>query len=180
MSNQSWGAQPSSDSAGKSETAEPKPVEAQPVEAQPVEPEVVEEELVEAELVEAELVEAETVETIIDVEVLDAEVFEDIQRGEVVPAPSPSLGAAALGLAAVTAIVHIIAVVVSSANDFDLGTTLGYVAIGLSVLAVVLGALAVILDRGRRLGVASVALGLVANPYILLLLLQLVGGAGAA
>ena len=159
MSNQSWGAQPSGDSAdnsaGNSETAEP-------------------------ELVEAELVEVETVETIIDVEVLDAEVFEDIQRGEVIPPRSPAVGAAALGLAAVTAIAHIIAVVVASANDFDLGTTLGYVAIGLSVLAVVLGALAVILDRGRRLGVASVALGLVANPYILLLLLRLVGSSGAA
>jgi len=159
VSNQSWGAQPSRDSAAdsarNSETAEP-------------------------ELVEAELVEAETVETIIDVEVLDAEVFEDIQSGEVIPPPSPALGAVALGLAVVTAIVHIIAVVVSSASDFDLGTTLGYIAIGLSVLAVVLGALAVILDRGRRLGVASVALGLVANPYILLLLLQLVGGSVAA
>ena len=166
MSNQSWGAQPSGDSAGdsagNSETAEPELVEAEP------------------ELVEAELVEAETVETIIDVEVLDAEVVEDIQRGEVIPPRSPAVGAAALGFAAVTAIAHIIAVVVSSANDFDLGTTLGYIAIGLSVLAVVLGALAVILDRGRRLGVASVALGLVANPYILLLLLRLVGGSGAA
>jgi hypothetical protein len=104
VSNQSWGAQPSRDSAAdsarNSETAEP-------------------------ELVEAELVEAETVETIIDVEVLDAEVFEDIQSGEVIPPPSPALGAVALGLAVVTAIVHIIAVVVSSASDFDLGTTLG-------------------------------------------------------
>jgi len=177
VSNQSWGAQPSGgsaddradDSAGNSETAEPELVAAEP-ELAAAEPEPV----------EAELVEAETVETIIDVEVLDAEVFEDIQRGEVIPPPSPALGAVALGLAVVTAIAHIIAVVVSSANDFGLGTTLGYIAIGLSVLAVVLGALAVILDRGRRLGVASVALGLVANPYILLLLLQLVGGSVAA
>lgn len=128
-----------------------------------------------------ELVEVETVETVIDVEVLDADEFEtdaadDVLRGEVVPSPSPALGAAALGLAVATAIVHVIAVVVASANDASLGTTLGYSAIGLSVLAVIVGVLAVILDCGRRLGVASVALGLVANPYLLLTLLTLVGG----
>jgi hypothetical protein len=84
----------------------------------------------------------------------------------------PYLGSTALGLAVLTAAAHTVAVVVASGGDARLGTILGYLAIGLSIIAVASGIASMFVDRVRWPGIAGIALGLVANPFLVLLALR--------
>jgi hypothetical protein len=87
----------------------------------------------------------------------------------------PLLGLIALGLAVLTVVAHAVAVVIASGNDFAPATIAGYVAIGLSVASVLAGAVAVILRLGRVWGIIAIVLGVVANPFLLLVVLRFVG-----
>ena len=94
------------------------------------------------------------------------------------PAPRPKtalLGATALAAAVIAGVLQGVAIAVATGGDYLAATVLGYVSIGLAVVAVVGGVVAIILDRGRRLGIAGVVLGVLANPFVLLTLFQLVG-----
>ncbi len=53
---------------------------------------------------------------------------------------------------------------------------LAWVAIALSAVAVVVGALSIVLDRGRRLGIVAVAIGVLANPFLLTRILEVLHG----
>ncbi len=88
--------------------------------------------------------------------------------------PRGLVGMAALALAVIMAVLHVIGVVVASGGDFESATVIAWVVIGLSVLAVVGGIVAVILRRGRGWGVAAIALAVIANPVVLLYLLRFV------
>ena len=90
------------------------------------------------------------------------------------------VGIAAMVLALGTIGVHIAAVVVSSAGDFATGAQLGWVAIGLSALAVLVGVTAAIIGRGRAWGIVAVLVAVLANPYVLLTVLRLLSGAQTA
>jgi hypothetical protein len=87
----------------------------------------------------------------------------------------PLLGFIALGLAVLTVAAHAVAVVMASGDDFAPATIAGYVAIALSVASVLAGALAVILRRGRLWGIIAMILGVIANPFLLLVVLRFVG-----
>jgi hypothetical protein len=94
------------------------------------------------------------------------------------PAPRPKtalLGATALAAAVIAGVLQGVAIAVATGGDYLAATVLGYLSIGLAVVAVVGGVVAIILDRGRRLGIAAVVLGVLANPFVLLTLFQLVG-----
>lgn len=91
-------------------------------------------------------------------------------------APWPWVGALAIALAVVAGVVQVIAIVGASAGDFELGIVLGYLAVGLAVVAVVVGIVAIIARRGRRTGVVGILLGMLANPLVLLAILQFFGG----
>lgn len=95
------------------------------------------------------------------------------------PAPRRStlIGQLAFTAALATVVTHVIAVVVASANLWTTGTVLGYIAIGLSALAVVGGTVAIILRRGSRYGMVAIVLGLIANPFLLLVVLRFLSGA---
>lgn len=99
--------------------------------------------------------------------------------GVVARVRTPWVGRIALALAVATAVVHGFAVGVASDGDPTTGTVLAYVAIGLSILAVLGGLVAVIAGFGRRTGAAAVALGVVANPVVLLTLLGWVQAAAS-
>ncbi len=89
------------------------------------------------------------------------------------------LGAMALALAVVAGVFQALAIGVSTAGDFSLGTVLAYLAIALAVAAFIGATVAILLDRGRRLGVVAAVVAIIANPYILLGMLRLFGsGAG--
>ena len=90
---------------------------------------------------------------------------------------SPLLGGLALTVGVLMVVVHIAAIVVSSANQWVAGTVIGWVAIALSVLAVIGGVVAIVLARGRGLGLAAVVVGIVGNPFVLLVLLRVLSGA---
>ena len=90
------------------------------------------------------------------------------------------VGIAAMVLALGTIGVHIAAVVVSSAGDFVAGAQLGWVAIGLSALAVLVGLVAAIIGRGRAWGIVAALVAVLANPYVLLTVLRLLSGAQTA
>lgn len=80
-------------------------------------------------------------------------------------------GMLSLTLAATPAVLGAIAVVVATGADFDTSTTLGWVAIGTSAGAVLVGVAAIVLRWGRGFGIAGVVLGILVNPYLLLQLL---------
>ena len=96
------------------------------------------------------------------------------------PPPAPRrktalLGATALAAAVIAGVLQAVAIVVATGGDYFVATVLGYLSIALAVLAVVGGAVAIVLRRGRRLGIAAVAVGVLANPFVLLSLFRLVG-----
>jgi hypothetical protein len=90
--------------------------------------------------------------------------------------PTSLIGLTAVALALATIGVHIAAIVVASGGDFPTGTTLGYLAVGLSALAVVVGILAAIVGRGRAWGIGAAIIAVLANPWVLLVVLRFLSG----
>lgn len=88
----------------------------------------------------------------------------------------PVVGLIALGLATLTALTVGVAVSLAATGGFAIGTLLGYVAIALSAAAVVLGVVAAVANRGRRIGIAAAVVGVLANPLVLLVTLRLLAG----
>jgi len=89
---------------------------------------------------------------------------------------SPWLGIGALALAVVTVVLHAWAIGSSTDGDFALGSGLGWAAIVVSGIAFLAGIVAIVLGCGRRFGIAAAVLALVANPYLLLVVLRWASG----
>lgn len=87
---------------------------------------------------------------------------------------------AALLLALGTIAVHVAAIVVASAGDFAAGTLLGYLAIGLSVLTVLVSIGAVVVGRLRLWAVIAASVAVLANPLVLLIILRFLSGLSTA
>jgi lysylphosphatidylglycerol synthetase-like protein (DUF2156 family) len=85
---------------------------------------------------------------------------------------TPLLGAIAMTAAVLTGALHAVAVALASNGVYQTSTVLAITAIGLSIVAIVMGVIAAILDRGRRLGVVAAVLGLIVNPFVVLLTLR--------
>lgn len=130
-------------------------------------------------------VEAETVESTTDDGIKVVPMFIDSQ---VQPQPSPQskqapgtrpksprLGWISLSLAVGAAFFLGIAIAISTNGAYVAGSILGVIAIGFSAWAVIIGAVAILLRRGRRLAIAGVIFGLFANPVLLLWLLLFAG-----
>ncbi len=88
---------------------------------------------------------------------------------------TPLIGALAVGVALGSAVLQAVAIAVATGGDYLFSTVLAYLAIGFSVLAIAGGVVAIVLDRGRRLGIIALAAGVLANPFVLLLLLSGLG-----
>ena len=91
-------------------------------------------------------------------------------------APRPWLGALSVALALVAATVQVVAIVGATAQDFELGIVLAFLAVILAVAAVGVGIAAVVVKRGRHAGIAGILLGMLANPLVLLAILRFVDG----
>jgi uncharacterized membrane protein YcjF (UPF0283 family) len=87
------------------------------------------------------------------------------------------VGALALAASVATVIADAAAIVIATNGSYATATALAWLAIALSVVAVLAGLWAVITHRGRRTGVVAIVVGLVANPLVMLAVLQLVAGA---
>jgi hypothetical protein len=92
--------------------------------------------------------------------------------------PGALLGVVAAIAAVATVIVVIVGIRASVSGDYATGTTLAYVATGLSIVAVLGGLGAVFRDRGRGWGAIAIVIGLAANPLVLTQLLRWVSGLG--
>ena len=84
-------------------------------------------------------------------------------------------GALAGGLAILMVITWAVALACSLAGLLELGVGLSYSAIGLSVLAVLAGIVAVVANWGRGWGIAAIAVGVLLNPVVLLYFLTWIG-----
>jgi hypothetical protein len=67
-------------------------------------------------------------------------------------------------------------IVLATSDLFELATWVAWTAIGASALASVLGLVGVIGRLGRGFAAAGLALGIIANPYVLTTALDLIGG----
>ncbi len=94
------------------------------------------------------------------------------------PRPKTVLvGALALASSILTVLTTIAAVVIATNGTYATSTALAFLAIALSIAGIVGGGVAIVLDRGRRLGVIAAVLGLLANPYLMLVGLEFLSGA---
>jgi hypothetical protein len=99
------------------------------------------------------------------------------QQAEPAPRrPRPWVGLLAITLGLAAAIVQVIAVTTASDGAFEAGIVLGYLAIIIAIAAVVAGIAAIIVRRGRRIGVIGIVIGLIANPLLLLGILRFFAG----
>lgn len=78
-------------------------------------------------------------------------------------------------LAVAAAAVQAAGVAQATALNWERGTLLAWISIGLSVVAFAVGLAAVILNRGRRWGLAAMLVAVVANPFVLTQLLVALG-----
>lgn len=97
--------------------------------------------------------------------------------------PTPRRRSAPLGLISLLAALATV-ILLWMGMSFAVGgrnlvsTDLAYLAIGMSVVAIVGGLSAIVLGRGRALGVVAIVVGLLANPLLLTRLLSWAGGLG--
>lgn len=85
------------------------------------------------------------------------------------------LGTAALGAAVLFAVLEVVAIVVGSDQHWATATIMADAVIVLTAVSLLGGVIAVILDRGRRLGIAAIVLSLVANPLVQIAVLGIFG-----
>jgi hypothetical protein len=104
------------------------------------------------------------------------------RRAQRAPAPSAlrraRLGLFALGAGIATVIATSVGIGLSMAQQFAAGILLAYLATGISVVAVLCGAAAVVTQRGRRWGAIGIVLGVLASPPVLTRLLSWASGLG--
>lgn len=102
-----------------------------------------------------------------------------IDTPDVAPEPprakTPLVGALAVGVAVGAAVLQGVAIGVATAGDYLAATVLAYLAITFSILAVGGAIVAIVLDRGRRLGIVALVAGVFANPVVLLAILSALG-----
>lgn len=82
------------------------------------------------------------------------------------------LGAGALAIALLTAVLTGLGVGAAAAGDEGAAQWLAVGAIGASILSVLIGLAALVTGRGRLVGSLAVLLGLAANPWLLLRVLE--------
>lgn len=103
-----------------------------------------------------------------------------IETPDVTPEPprekTPLIGALAVGVAVGAAVLQAVAIAVATGGDYLFATVLAYLAIAFSIVAIGGGIVAVVLNRGRRLGIVALVAGVVANPVVLLAILSALGG----
>lgn len=88
---------------------------------------------------------------------------------------TPLLGAVALSTAVIAGVLQGVAIAQATVGDYLAATVLAYASAAVAVLAVVVGVVAIVMHRGRRLGVAAAVMGLIANPLVLLALFRVLG-----
>lgn len=116
--------------------------------------------------------------------VLEADAESTAETIEVEPerqrrTPVALAGWLALAASVLAIVADAAAIVTASGGDYAAGTVLAWVAIVLTVIGFVGGIVAAILGRGRRWGVIAAILAVLANPWIMRMVLEFVAGTTA-
>ena len=109
------------------------------------------------------------------------EVFGRAPRRRAEPPPRPHgsrLGLVAALAGAVTVVGTVVGIVTSMAGRYESGILLAYLSTATSAIAVLGGLAAVLMGRGRRLGLLAIVLGVLASPPVLTRLLAWASGLG--
>jgi hypothetical protein len=85
-------------------------------------------------------------------------------------------GRIALGLSLLLLILDVVALVLADNRSWVPATVLAQIATVGTIVAFVVGAVAVIVSRGRRWGIAAVVVAVIANPIILTKVLGFLAG----
>ncbi|HEY4269043.1 MAG TPA: hypothetical protein VGM94_12710 [Galbitalea sp.] len=92
--------------------------------------------------------------------------------------PGTLLGVLSAFASVLTIVLVSVGITQSMLGQFETGTSLAYFSVGTSVVGVLGGIAAIVLDRGRGWGVIAIILGLAADPLILTRVLDWIGGLG--
>jgi hypothetical protein len=108
------------------------------------------------------------------------EIFGRPGRRRAAPPPRPRtrLGLLSLGAALITAVSTVAGILAAMGGKYEASILLAYLATGLSVVAVLCGAAAVVTGRGRAWGALAVVLGILSSPPLLTRLLSWASGLG--
>jgi hypothetical protein len=92
--------------------------------------------------------------------------------------PRTRLGLLSLGAALITAVSTVAGILAAMGGKYEASILLAYLATGLSVVAVLCGAAAVVTGRGRAWGALAIVLGILSSPPLLTRLLSWASGLG--
>ncbi len=92
--------------------------------------------------------------------------------------PGTLLGVLSAFASVLTIVLVSIGITQAMLGQYAIGTNLAYVAVGTSVVGVLGGICAIVLDRGRGWGAIAIILGLAADPLVLTRVLGWIGGLG--
>lgn len=106
-------------------------------------------------------------EPVVESEPLEPEIVVEPEPEDAPRRSTALVGSLALLAAFAAVVVTGVGVGVASSGAYEAGTVLAWVAIVLSAVAVIGGLVAAIAGWGRRLGIAAIILGVLANPWLL-------------
>ena len=92
------------------------------------------------------------------------------------PKPVRRLGMASFVLAILVVALEAIAIAIGSGGAWGAATVLAWFVIALLAVSIAVGLVAILTGNGRRWGIFAVALGLLANPLVLVWLFSLLRG----
>jgi len=81
------------------------------------------------------------------------------------------LGVIGVVLAITAGVLQVLGIIQATGLNWQRGTLLAWLAIGVSTMAFVVGLIALVLNRGRRWGAVAMIAAVVANPWVLTQLL---------
>src|SRR5690554_3865222 len=82
-----------------------------------------------------------------------------------------ALGVIGVILAITAGVLQVLGIIQATGLNWQRGTLLAWLAIGVSAVAFLVGLVAIILNRGRRWGVVAMIAAVIANPWVLAQLL---------
>ena len=88
------------------------------------------------------------------------------------------LGAFSLAFAALTVVLLVTGLTLAFGKDYAASTSVGFAAIASSIIGFIMGGAAVIMQRGRALGLVAVVVSVLANPVALTQILGWFGAVG--
>lgn len=105
-----------------------------------------------------------------------AQAAPEVAVSKAVTQPIRRLGMASLVLAISAVVLEVLAIAIGGGGAWGLATALAWFVIALFAISIAVGLAAILTGNGKRWGIFAVALGLLANPLVLVWLFSLLRG----